>query len=278
MEKELQYPFFSLSHAFINDDSKLSTLYAKYLDTLFEATRMFWDSYASLSEAKSEEAENYKMSSALTLQNKLLVWQSFISIINSAKESIKIIDEFENDYDSDLIHYAAQKRIDCIDKFGGEEEDFNKDGDIRFSTDEKDIAFCSLKCNLSNHIQIEASEFRGEKVGSPIIDDLEYTNLFVKNATDFDIFKFFRQNGHNIRPHTMLPDGTMKPLTLADEIELEINKDIANQSVIDAVAKTLEYGREISNKLNSAPTTGDPSIYFEIRTMLKNLLNLVIKF
>lgn len=277
MEKELQYPFFSLSHAFINDDSKLSNLYEKYLDILFKATPMSWDSYASLSEAKSEGTEIYKMSSALTLHNKLLVWQSFLGIINSAKESIKIIDEFENDYNSDLIHYAAQKRIDLIDKWGGDEKDFTESGDIRFSTDEKDLAFYNIKYYLSNHIEIEASNFRGEKVGSSMIDDLEYTNLFVKNATDFDIFKFFRQNGHNIQPLTRFPDGTMKPLTLADEIELEINKDIANQSVIDAVAKTLEYGREISNKLNSAPATGNPSIYFEIRRMLKNLLNLVIK-
>jgi hypothetical protein len=274
MKRNKVYPFFSLEHAFIDDDSKLAIVYAKYLETLFDATRTSWDSWMSLSEAKSEFKESRVLTSSFILYNKLLVWQSFLSIIDSAKESIKNINLFEQEYNSDLINYAAQNRIECIKEYGGgDDDDYNEDGSVRFSIKEDDLAPYTLKKDLSIHIDIEMSDCRGEKIGSSTIEDMDYTNIFVKNATEFSFFKFLRENGSSTQLTVLCPDGTMKPVTMADEIEREMNEDITNENTIEIVAKTLEYGRLIADHLNKAPITGSPNAYFEVRTMLQNLLD-----
>lgn len=269
----MEYPFYAYMRPFIDGNSPLSKIYGLYLKKLFEVLDLVDDRHQSISEYVSRPHTELD----LALLEKSIVWKSFVSIVENTERAIKHIDELENEYNSDLMYYAIQKRIANIEEYGGEESDFNPDGTVRFSKKRKELKSYSLKSYLSYHIRIKSSSVRGELIGESTKEDLSRFSDFVRRGTDFSFFKLWGQfTGSPLQLSRIDSEGNIKPFTLADQIEGEINEDIQNEKLAKLVDLSFEYGISIASNLSQLRDFDDPSGYFELRTMLQNLMNLNI--
>ncbi|MFW5848011.1 MAG: hypothetical protein ACOCVF_03765 [bacterium] len=207
---------------------------------------------------------------------KLLIAEN--SLNSLYRYTIDIYEEllkYKTEHNFDWIDYASTNRINSINEYGGEDEDYDENGEIIFSTDYKYLKNYTLIRELKFSL---GEEFRGPSFGTSTSEDYLSTSIVVEKQTDMCPFKFFRSQGSNINLH-VLKDGEMVHLSEADRIEREMNEDIRNKTVVQffnkAIDKTVDIKEQI---LNLNDKKNNKKQINNIINQLEDLLNLNYNF
>lgn len=128
MAKECFYELFSR----IKDDSRLADLFNQVLHKL-DIVRMM--SAPSTFEKKEEDEYVAKMFYESCL------WELYLhGVIDKLNRWVKVLSEYESEFGSNWKYYASSKRLESIKEYGGDDKDYDTEGNIRtMNLSDKDL-------------------------------------------------------------------------------------------------------------------------------------------
>ena len=182
-----------LAIAFNKVISKITTLWIMTRPRIFDDT-------------KGEEAA-FKM----ITYYQILLWEKWMhGVVQRLKEWTSTIDEYFDEFNGSWEYYALSKRLDFLNEFGGDDEDYNADGSIKTT----DITHEQLKYHTV------FSDLYHDCVD--IVQDTKPTDLYsLINAIEansrvsiIDILQ--KVSGKEITAYTVGDDGNLRPVTFAD--------------------------------------------------------------
>ena len=141
----------------------------------------------------------------------ILLWEKWLhEVVQRLQEWITTIDECFGEFNGSWEYYALSKRLNFLNKFGGDDEDYNPDGSIKTT----DITHEQLKYHTV------FSDLYHDCVD--IVQDTKPTDLYpLINAIEansrvsvIDILQ--KVSGKEITAYTMGDDGHLRPITFAD--------------------------------------------------------------
>ena len=91
-------------------------------------------------------------------------------------------------------------------------------------------------------------EARGEYLGSSEVADYEPFTLMVAQQSQFGFRQMFAHAGKELTLYRKDEDGEMQPLSLADQLEDELNEDIRNETLTDNFRRIIFAGG-VANEL-----------------------------
>ena len=173
--------------------SKITTLWIMTRPRIFDDT-------------KGEEAA-FKM----ITYYQILLWEKWMhEVVQRLQEWTTTIDEYFDEFNGSWEYYALSKRLDFLNEFGGDDDDYNADGSIKTT----DITREQLKYHTV------FSDLYHDCVD--IVQDTKPTDLYpLINAIEansrvsiIDILQ--KVSGKEITAYTMGDDGHLRPVTFVD--------------------------------------------------------------
>jgi len=112
----------------------------------------------------------------------------------------------------------------------------------------------------------------GERIGASNGDDFGFFTSLVTHATDFSLTKILRARG--VEPQTALVNeyGKLRPLTLGDSMEAELNQDLANGRIAGAFGGVWDLGVQLANAYRQM-NPKDPASYHTLLKGAEQLLS-----
>ena len=182
-----------LAIAFNKVISKITTLWIMTRPRIFDDT-------------KGEEAA-FKM----ITYYQILLWEKWMhEVVKRLQEWTATIDEYFDEFNGSWEYYALSKRLDFLNEFGDDDEDYNADGSIKTT----DISHEQLRYHTI------FSDLYHDCVD--IVQDTKPTDLYpLINAIEansrvsiIDILQ--KVSGKEVTAYTMGDDGHLRPVTFAD--------------------------------------------------------------
>ena len=197
----------------------------------------------------------------------------------AAVGALELLDKLFGEYAGDADGYAIENRMHCIKEYGSDDESdweqngFDADGPVW-------VARRKSAAESTEHYGIfaELARFfpgnsdRSECLGSSEVTDYSHFTIVVRKKTEFGINKMFA--GFFGKPLTMYhkaENGDMVPMTMADEIESELNEDIHNASVSEAF-DTVIFAGGVANELFSSEAYTDTKLSL-LHLLLRRLVD-----
>lgn len=275
----------------IESESKLAQLFNKVLEMHQTQMTMFGPYYECMSSFMQKTNGNDSKVAETISQGKEIYYRTLVlenslhGIHMSICVSIKLLKRYLNKYGADWENYAMSNRLQTIEKYGGEDYDYDEVGNVLSKTGIEALKEFTIKSELSNYIgasfkdEINPGEVRGEGIGTSTIHDFSLIILTIENQTDFSIFKFFRKISDKPLPiYQKDENGNFRELNLADEVETEMNEDINNFRIALLFGFVIAFCSHIRTKFESIPYDQDAKIEYQILLkMLKCTLNLDVK-
>ena len=182
-----------LAIAFNKVISKITTLWIMTRPRIFDDT-------------KGEEAA-FKM----ITYYQILLWEKWLhEVVKRLQEWITTIYEYFDEFNGCWEYYALSKRLDFLNEYGGDDEDYNSDG--------------SIKTTGITHEQLRYHTIFSDLYYDcvDIVQDTKPTDLYsLINAIEansrvsiIDILQ--KVSGKEITTYTMGEDGHLRPVTFAD--------------------------------------------------------------
>lgn len=174
----------------------------------------------------------------------------------AAVGALEVMDKLFSDCGGDADRFAVENRLQCLAKYGSDDDTdwmqdgFNADGPVWVPTQK-------TADEAAEHYGIftELARFfpgngtRGEYLGSSEVTDFFHFTVVVRKKTEFGINKMFAGFfGKPLPLYRQDENGEMVQMTMADEIESELNEDIRNASVSDAF-DTVIFAGGVANEL-----------------------------
>lgn len=173
-----------------------------------------------------------------------------------------ILSEFFEVYQGDFTAYATEERLNTIDAFGpDEDEDSNEDGT-------PNLAPYTLRATLAEHFAGPGTE--GEAIGTSGPADFAYFSSVASAPSDVRLRHLF--DGTPVQTFRQTADEIMVPETLGDQLESELNEDLAKEAVVLQFNAVLELGQKAAALyagLGHEDTAGYRQL-FDLLTQLQN--------
>lgn len=161
--------------------------------------------------------------------------------------AIAELEGFFAEYGADFVGYAADRRVKSLQEYGSntDEEaltDWYRDNEADESeawkpvrkTDAESLQHHTLHSELGMYFGAEGVG-RGEYIGTSGASDFEPYSTLVANQSAFSFRKYlehFAKDGNTLAPQMLHADGTMSPMSLGDQIEHELRKDVQGEQVL----------------------------------------------
>ncbi|AWM34189.1 hypothetical protein [Hymenobacter nivis] len=188
---------------------------------------------------------------------------------------------FFTDYGGDLLAYATANRRHLLNEYGdGEEADWYHTGtgdpdagegwEVTDTTDPARLAEYSLHRELARFFP--DPESHGEYIGTSGPEDFARYTASVANQTAYCIRKMFAAVAHVDIP-LYRPDetGQMIPIPVIDQIERELNEDVANERLAGYFCAVLNAGQQLA-VLHATMPPDDLRGYRVLRECLNSML------
>ena len=185
-----------------------------------------------------------------------IVGNALLGIHRSVIEGIALLQNFFTTYGEDLQRYAIERRIASINEFGSDEDsDWEWNGigakdepdswKVTYKDDPESLQYYTLYHDLGG--SFHGHETRGEYIGTSGPEDFIVYSTLVKHDTDFSFRKMLAANGGPEIPlYRQREDGEFEQMSLADQIERELNEDIRNGRVVEFFDLVLALGLEVA--------------------------------
>jgi hypothetical protein len=199
----------------------------------------------------------------------LLLGKSLRDIHYSAFQALELLEEARTEYKWDLKGFAVQRRLDNLDcapeEYEFDDSDFEEDGlneegepawKVVFKDDEESLRQHTLREELS--LYMIGSRLHGEALGTSGADAFADFTRIVRSKTDLSFRKFWKEaTGHEIPLSRMKEDGSFEPVSIAEQIEEEINEDVKNNALADTFEQVITAFRHIAALYSGAEEVKD---------------------
>jgi hypothetical protein len=203
----------------------------------------------------------------------------------SVTGALQLLTTFLTTYELDLTRYAAENRMRTIDEFGSEDESdwepdgFDEEGQIwkvTYKDDPESLAPYTLHHDLAQFFA--SSEDQGERIGTSRAQDYAVYTHAVATQTELSLRKFFSQvMGKDITITQVQPDGELVPMSLADQIEDELNEDIVNANLTAEFNAVLTKCEELAQIYHTMPLDSLP-LYLQLHGWLNTIMHEIPRF
>ncbi|MDO7854423.1 hypothetical protein [Hymenobacter convexus] len=203
-----------------------------------------------------------------------IVWQAQryyeLTVVSNAlnqlywciEQAAELLTFFYAELDGDLTAYAAANRRHLLNEYGGEDADWHHSGigdpdagegwEVTETTDPARLVDYSLYRQLARFFADPTSQ--GEYIGTSAPIDYNFFTLVVEQQTDFAPRKMFAAMGGGEMPLYRPDDhGRMVPIPVIDQIEQEINQDVANQALADHFVSVLNGCQHLAERYAHMP-------------------------
>lgn len=197
----------------------------------------------------------------------------------AAVGALEVLDKLFNEFGGDPDLFAVANRLQCIAEYGSDDDTdwvqdgFNAEGPVWAPTQKtgaESAKHYGIVAELARFFPGNGT--RGEYLGSSAVTDFSHFTIVVRKQTEFSINKLF--TGFLGKPLTMYhkaENGDMVPMTMADEIESELNEDIHNASVSEAF-DTVIFAGGVANELFSSDAYTDTKLSL-LHLLLRRLVD-----
>lgn len=197
------------------------------------------------------------------------------------EQAAELLTEFFETYGGDLNAYAAANRLHHLNEYGGgEDDDWHHNGtgnpDVGEGWEVSETTDPARLCDYSLHRELAAffvgNETHGEHIGTSGPEDFAGFTACVAHQTDFSFRKMFSAlAGREVSICQQDEHGDYKPVPVIDQIEQEINEDIANERLTAHFCAVLNAGQHLARLYATMPPT-DLRGYRLLRECLDNML------
>jgi hypothetical protein len=208
------------------------------------------------------------------------------SLHSHVEGAAELLSSFFAEYHGDLTAYAAANRRHLLLEYGGGEDDDwyhtgtgNPDAgegwEVTDTTDPARLAEYSLHRELARFFP--DPESHGEYIGTSGPIDFHRYTLAVEHQTDFTPRKIFAAIGKDELPvYRQDESGQFVPIPVIEQIEQEINEDIANERLTAYFNAVLNAGQHLA-ELYSTMQPDDLQGYRLLHQCLSNMLAVQIQ-
>lgn len=182
-----------LAIAFNKVISKITTLWIMTRPRIFDDT-------------KGEEA-TFKM----ITYYQILLWEKWLhEVVQRLQEWITTIDEYFDEFNGCWEYYALSKRLDFLNEYGGDDEDYNPDGSIKTTgITHEQLKYHTVFSDLYHECVDIVQDTKPTDL-APFINAIEANS----RVSVIDILQ--KVSGKEITAYTMGDDGHLRPDTFAD--------------------------------------------------------------
>jgi hypothetical protein len=197
------------------------------------------------------------------------------------ERAAELLDSFYTEHGGDLTAYAVAHRRYMLTEYGdGEHADWQHNGtgdpdagegwEVTDTTDPARLAEYSLHGELARFFP--DPESHGEYIGTSGPIDFRRFTLAVEHQTDFAPRKMFAAVGGAEMPvYRQDESGRFAPIPVIDQIEQEINEDVANERLTAYFCAVLNAGQHLA-ELHATMPPDHLAGYALLRECLNNML------
>ena len=173
--------------------SKITTLWIMTRPRIFDDT-------------KGEEA-TFKM----ITYYQILLWEKWLhEVVQRLREWITTIDEYFDEFNGSWEYYALSKRLDFLNEYGGDDEDYNPDGSIKTTgITHEQLKYHTVFYDLYHECVDIVQDTHPQNL-YPLLNAIEANS----RVSIIDIRQ--KVSGKEITAYTMGDDGHLRPVTFAD--------------------------------------------------------------
>ncbi|TGE03339.1 hypothetical protein [Hymenobacter fodinae] len=174
---------------------------------------------------------------------------SLHGIHRSVVGAITLLQDFFTTYGGDLHRYAVANRLASLQEYGSDDEtdwyrddedDENEEWKPVLKEDEQSLVYYTLRHELT--VFFTGHESRGEYIGTSGPEDFAPYTRAVATQTDTSLRKMTGYpGGPELTVSQLTPEGELIPMSLADQIEDELNEDLRNQRLADTFNEALVH-------------------------------------
>ena len=202
------------------------------------------------------------------------------------EQAAELLASFYTQYGGDLTAYAIAHRRYMLTEYGdGEDADWQHNGtgdpdagegwEVTETTDPARLAPYNLHGELARHFP--DPESHGEYIGTSGTIDFHRFTVAVEHQTDFAPRKMFAAVGGAEMPmYRQDQSGQFVPIPVIDQIEQEINEDVANERLTAYFNAVLNTGQYLA-ELHDAMPPDDLAGYRLLHKCLSNMLAVTLE-
>lgn len=163
------------------------------------------------------------------------------SLHHNVQAAAELLNRFFAEYDGDLHRYAMANRVATLNEYGGgEDDDWHHTGtgnpdagegwEVTPKTDPASLTDYTLHQELAAYFP--GNETHGEFIGSSDPADFAHFTACVRHQTDFGLRQMFSAvAGKAVTISHQDETGAFVPVPIIDQLEQEMNEDIANETL-----------------------------------------------
>jgi hypothetical protein len=189
----------------------------------------------------NEDTEGVHIGQGMIVKSAILFYKIcqielyFHAVINGLENWINILAQYNGEFESNWSYYAGSRRVDCIDRYGGEEEDYEPDGSIKVDVDDDKLTSYTIVHDL---------------LGAGLIDIFTQTPIegicdfawLIANSARIDTNDIFQKvSGKRLKTYRR-ENGKMVENTFSDEVIQKLEKE---ESYCHAANTLIAVGIEI---------------------------------
>jgi hypothetical protein len=199
----------------------------------------------------------------------------------SVVRALGTLQNFFTTYEGDLKRFAIENRMRSLQEYGdGEDDDWewngegDKDDNSAWKPTYKDDAESIQPYSLHEELAgcFAGYDGREEYIGTSAPADFEMFSQIVATQTELSFRRIMGSRlGEDIPVYRTEPGGTLTELSLADQIEHELNEDLANARLVERFKGLLLLGAD-SLELYQTMDQTKVELYYRLHALLEWML------
>jgi hypothetical protein len=223
----------------VDGSSKLGRFFNEVFDKMYP-TRIL--SAPSIYMKESKDTEGAHIEYGMIVKSAILFYKTcqielyFHAVMNGLEYWINILAKYNGQFESNWNYYAASKRVDCINEYGGEEEDYEPDGSIKVDVDDDKLKSYTVVHDLLNE------DVKDVFTQTPIEGICDFARFILKNGCIDAIDLLQNASGKRLKTYRR-ENGKMVENTFSDEVIQKLEKE---ESYCHAANTLIAVGIEIA--------------------------------
>lgn len=199
----------------------------------------------------------------------------------SVVHALDTLQHFFAIYEGDLKRFAIENRIKVLQENGdGEDDDWewsgegDKDDATAWKPTYKEDADSIRPYSLHEELAgcFAGYDGREEYIGTSALADFEMFSQIVATQTELSFRRIMSSRlGEDIPVYRVEPGEELAPLSLADQIEHELNEDLANAQIVERFSGVLILGEDVL-KLYQSMDQNQVEPYRKLQALLQWML------
>lgn len=248
-----------LSYEFFENIDHESAL-AKFLNKVFHQLHLIRMISAPMifneSEKVSTKIKGYDSEKMMHFYQTCLFEVYAHSLVRKLEEWRCSIDEYLNQFNGSWEYYARSKRLECIDTYGGEDNDYNEDGSVNTDISVDEIVRYSIILDL-------IPEDWKDIVLNKNYEDLNFICLQINVNGSFSLREMLNAMGaDNLKSYRVSEEGQMIENSEDDEILHKVQERNKSEDVSIQLCSIVMIVTNIIQELKDLPKSEDNKFYF----------------